>query len=99
MRCKTLLSLSFLGSLSFAGCGVSGKVAGTTPPPTPAITSVSVSCAAASLPTRTNQPVLSNGRREPAAYSSGRDVVRSLGNRLKLRPLYRPIRCAYVRFR
>ncbi len=51
MRCKTLLSLSFLGSLSFAGCGVSGKVAGTTPPPTPAITSVSVSCAAASLQT------------------------------------------------
>ena len=51
MRCKTLLSLSFLGSLSFAGCGVSGKVAGTTPPPTPAITAVSVSCAATSLQT------------------------------------------------
>jgi hypothetical protein len=51
MRCKTLLSLSIplslLGSLSIAGCGVSGKVAGTTPSPT--ITSVTVACAATSL--------------------------------------------------
>ncbi len=53
MRCKTLLSLSIplslLGSLSLAGCGVSGKVAGTTPPPSPTITAVTVSCAATSL--------------------------------------------------
>ncbi len=53
MRCKTLLSLSIplslLGSLSLAGCGVSGKVAGNTPPPSPTITAVTVSCAATSL--------------------------------------------------
>lgn len=56
MRCKTLLGLSFLGSLGFMGCGVSGNVAKTPPPQSPAVTAVSVSCAATSLQTgQTNQ--------------------------------------------
>jgi hypothetical protein len=50
MRRKTLLSLSFLVFLSLSGCGGVTKNT-TTPPPSPTITSVTVSCAAASLQT------------------------------------------------
>jgi hypothetical protein len=56
MRCKSLLSLMFLGSLCFAGCGSSYTTNTKTPPPSPTITAVSVSCAAASLqPGKTSQ--------------------------------------------
>ena len=56
MRCKTLLSLMFLGSLCFAGCGSSYTTNTTTPPPSPTITSVTVTCTAASLqPGQTGQ--------------------------------------------
>ncbi|HMG87892.1 MAG TPA: hypothetical protein VK574_19315 [Terracidiphilus sp.] len=55
MRCKILLSLMLLGSLCLAGCGGITRTT-TPPPPSPTITSVTVSCAAASLqPGQTSQ--------------------------------------------
>ena len=52
MTCKTLLALSFLGSLCVVGCGGSGSGMGgqtPTPPPTASVTSVAVSCASATV--------------------------------------------------
>ncbi len=52
MACKTLLALSFLGSLSVVGCGGSGSGMGggiPTPPPTASVTSVAVSCVSATV--------------------------------------------------
>ena len=50
MRRKTLLSLSFLAFLSLSGCGGVTKNT-TTPPPSPTITAITVSCVATSLQT------------------------------------------------
>jgi len=53
MTCKTLLALSFLGSLCVLGCGGSGSgMGGSTPPPaSPTITSVTASCTPTSIQT------------------------------------------------
>jgi hypothetical protein len=83
MRCKTLLSLMFLGSLGLAGCGaITGTIAPT--PPSPTITSVGVSCATTSLlPGQTSHcsaPVTGTGSYSPGvSWSAVSGKVSSTG--------------------
>src|ERR1035437_9447849 len=67
MMCKILLVVSFLGSLCVLGCGGGG---GNTPPVSPTITSVGVSCTPTSIQTgQTSQ--CSTAVSGTGSYSSG----------------------------
>jgi hypothetical protein len=97
MRCKTL-GLSFLGSLSFVACGVSGNVANTPPSSIPRRNGGQRIVRGNQSPNRTNQPVFGN-RLWNRQLQLRRDLVGILRSCLRFWALHRSIDSARVRFR
>ncbi len=97
MRRKTLLSLLFLVfAVDIAGCGGSHHQH-LHPSPLPHYHRRHRLLRRSQPPDRANQPVLGDrpGNRQ---LQFQRDLVRSLRNSLKLRPLHRSLHCARSRF-